>query len=53
MFEVMDKVESDSDSDYADFLLSAVEYNKKQFIFRRTGYGLQKILKQYEALRKT
>ena len=29
VFEVMDKVESDSDSDYADFLLSSVEYNKK------------------------
>ena len=45
VFEVMDKVESDSD--YADFLLSAVEYNKNNWIC------LQKILKQYEALRKT
>ena len=45
VFEVMDKVESDSD--YADFLLSAVEYNKNNL----SSEELDMLTKDIEAIR--
>ena len=45
VFEVMDKVESDSD--YADFLLSAVEYNKSNL----SSEELDMLTKDIEAIR--
>ena len=45
MFEVMDKVESDSD--YADFLFSAVEYNKNNL----SSEELDMLTKDIEAIR--